>query len=327
MATDHGVERHEPAQNPESRVPGVVDTIGLGFTALVSRPWIVVGPVLLDLYLWLGWRVSAAPLTSRLASWLRQRDSSLDGIATLVAEQDRTNILELLSFRLPAIRFPTFLPLLVTDEPVRLDSWQPAWQIGASWLLVILGTLCFVMSFLIGAEYLLWLCAISRGEGHRLIPMATVKTAGQLALWLLIACGLILLVGLPIIAGQAALIAYGAGSSPLLALLLFLPVGLGFILFYFAAHSIAYDRIGAFRAFRSSYRVVRNYGWQSLGFIGATILVTNAFPFLWQQLLGSPAGTLLAFIGNSFIASGMFVSAFIFYRDRAQIVSPVLERE
>jgi hypothetical protein len=156
-----------------------------------------------------------------------------------------------------------------------------------------------------------------------------LRTAARLLGWALQCALLFALVAFPFIAASVALAAGGASISGLLFAVALLPVAWGFIFFFFSALAIVVDSTTAIESFRRSYRVVRGYFWQTLGFIVAFMLVTGGFPFFWRYLLNAPAGVAIAIIGNAFIASGMLAAAMLFYRDRAvelQLVDDPLGR-
>jgi hypothetical protein len=69
---------------------------------------------------------------------------------------------------------------------------------------------------------------------------------------------------------------------------------------------------------RASYQVVRRYFWQTVGFIGLSMVVTTGFPLALRSLARQPAGLALASLTHAFIASGMIAAAMLFYRDRAR---------
>ena len=304
------------AETPRPSVPGVVDTIGTAFARLIAQPWVVLGPVLLDLYLWLGLRVTAGPLVLKLADLVRPVRAVGDAAADALKAQDGFNLAELLSFQLPSVRMPTFVPLLVDDSAIALSGWRPEVDDAPWWLLAGLTPLLLVLGLLLGAFFLLWLADVARGTVHRFDSRLTIDTSMRLLLWVLAALGLLILLSWPLLVVQVALVASGVGSSGFIALLLLIPAGIGFVLFFFSAHAIVLDRVSATEAFRCSYRVVRAFGGQSLGFIVSYLIVTGGFPFFWRLLISEPPGALLAIIGNAFVSSGMIAAGMIYYDDR-----------
>jgi hypothetical protein len=125
-------------------------------------------------------------------------------------------------------------------------------------------------------------------------------------------------VSTPLMLVGALLAALGVGGTALVSLLVGLPLFWGFIFLFFSFYAIVIDGRGALGGMQSSYRVVRAYFWQTIGFIVIYEIVTGAFPFVFQRLESQPAGYLLASIGYAFIGSGMIAAGLIFYRDRAR---------
>jgi hypothetical protein len=300
--------------------PGVIDTIGLAYSRLVARPWVVLGPILLDLYLWLGLRVTAGPLVLKLAELVRPVRAVGDAVADTLEARDGYNLAEFLSLQLPSLRFPTFLPLLVDHSAIALGDWSPEVNDAPWWALAVLAPLLLALGLLAGSAFLLWLGDVARGAEHRFDGRVIVETSKQLLLWVLAAIGLLVLICWPLLVAQAAFVFAGVGSSGFIALLLLIPAGIGFVLFFFSAHAIVLDRVTAIEAFRSSYLVVRTFGTQSLGFVVSYLVVTGGFPFFWRLLISEPPGALIAIIGNAFVSSGMIAAGMIYYEDRAALV-------
>src|SRR5687768_6623729 len=90
--------RQRPFQD-EAPLPGVIDTIGLGYAALWLKPQLLLPPILLDLYLWLGLRVTARPVTVRLLDWSRERGETAEAFASDLHGWRDFNVLEWLSLR------------------------------------------------------------------------------------------------------------------------------------------------------------------------------------------------------------------------------------
>ncbi len=52
---------------------GLIDTLSSGFKVVQRRPWLILPPILLDLWLWLGPRWSIQPLADSLLRLLSPR--------------------------------------------------------------------------------------------------------------------------------------------------------------------------------------------------------------------------------------------------------------
>ena len=89
---------------------GVVGCLMAGFELIGQRLWLIALPVLLDLFLWLGPRLSVAPLLNELAAFLRVQPAPDVVTATQVMEV--TQFLEEMGGRLNLFAFLGNLPFL-----------------------------------------------------------------------------------------------------------------------------------------------------------------------------------------------------------------------
>ena len=67
---------------------GVIDTLSAGFNTITKKLWLVAPPVLLDLYLLQGPRLSIVPIVRQMAHFLRELPPmSLSGVPPSVLAQ------------------------------------------------------------------------------------------------------------------------------------------------------------------------------------------------------------------------------------------------
>lgn len=307
-------------EDSEVRLPGVVDTIGFGFEALIARPQLILPPVVLDLYLWLGVNITSRPLAFRIGDWLRRDPLNASGLATIVERRGVTNVEELAVLWLPTVRVPSFVAALSSETPYRLENWKPAivlpWWGVAGFVVVLL-----VVAFIIGSEYLIALAAVATGREAsplRRSPLDTFQGSLRLAGWIGVVVSIALLCTWPIVAAALIFSLFDAGMSGWLYLALFIPLSWGVVFFFFSIQAMFVDRVGPLRALRSSYLVVRNDFWQALGLIVAYFLVIWGFPQVWRLLISQPVGLVIAIIGHAAIGTGMIAATMVFYRDRAR---------
>lgn len=306
--------------------PGVIETIGLGYTQLIARPYVVALPIAVDLYLWLGLRVQATPLVTRVAGWVRDRGSLGEEIAGFLEGLESFNLFELTSLRLPVVRLPTLIPLVANPSELAGSSLSPEIAPLAWWFVPVLGLVLVAIGLVTGGIYLNLISTVALGRSPAFVWREWLRIARELAIWIIVAALLLTLVVLPLIVVQVVFLVVGLGLSGFLLFLALFPVAWGYLMFFFSAQAIVIDGLTAMQSFKSSYQVVRRYLGQSAGFIAAYLLVTSGFPLIWRLMLNQPAGVIIAIIGNAFIASGMVSAAMLFYRDRARLIVPVAER-
>lgn len=302
-----------------TRLPGVVDTIGLGFEMLIARPQLMLPPVLLDLYLWLGVNFTSRPLVLKIVDWLRDPLGAND-VAATVERRGVTNIQELVVLWLPTIRVPSFVTALSSETPYRLEIWRPAvvlpwWGVGG------VAAVLLLVALIVGSEYLLALAAAVTGREASPLkrsPRQTLLGALRLAGWVVSVVGIALLVTWPVLAAAIVLSLLDAGVSGWLYLALLFPIAWGVVFFFFSIQAMFVDRVGPVIALRSSYLVVRSDVWRALGLIAAYFLVIWGFPQVWRLLVSQPVGLLIAIVGHAAIGTGMIAATMVFYRDRAR---------
>ena len=90
------VQKRPWTARDEQPLPGVIDTVGLGYAALAMRPQVLLPPILLDLYLWLGLRLTAKPFTARLVTWIWGEGTVRAQAARDIEHWQEFNVFELL---------------------------------------------------------------------------------------------------------------------------------------------------------------------------------------------------------------------------------------
>lgn len=299
----------------DGKLPGVIDTIGSAFAALSYRPYLIILPVLLDLYRWAGVRFSAQPLADQIERWLQPGSSSnsaaLDSVRLFGQQFDLFSLLVLTT------------PKLITDTTQVAGFGAPNPSItGFTWWMIAL--FMFVLALVgigIGMLYLTLIGYMVRGERlsiSGLVPR-TFRNTLRMYGFILVVLGIILLVALPVLIGGGIISqSIGVNLMPMLAMLLTLGALWGAFVLFFAQDAIVVSNAAPIRAIRLSYGVVRKNFGSALVFVGAYVLISTGMPEALQVLTGTWWGVPLAVILNAYIATGLVAAGMIFYRDRVQ---------
>jgi hypothetical protein len=318
----------------QAQPSGVIETLSAGYTAVNRQLWVLMLPILLDVFLWLGPHVSYSPLVgpvvTQAAEWTRQvalgprrgppNTELINGVDDsrqwLLAHADEVNGLDALAWG------PLALPSLATlpstsDELAFVSGW---WE-G----LTLLGA-CAGLSLLLGGWFYAGLAAASRGipggplAAGRGTPRAVVDVLGLVAVLI----GAAVLLGLPVVL----LIGFTALVSPPVAALGGALVG-GGVLFaavhlFFAVDAIFVSNAGPLAAIQRSVGVVRRHLRASVVLILLTWLILAGMAQVWDILattLQAPYGVALGILGNAYIASGLIAAGMIFYTQRAEFLA------
>ena len=292
----------------------IIDTLTAGFNATIKRLWLVIVPVALDLFLWLGPKLSIGPVVDRLVAFLRQgmqaagsasMDANLTEMfeGTLTALQEtvgRTNLFALLAWgRLGVPSVAGIAPIDVESDRVIVvaEYWQMLLlQVG----IMAAGLLVACLFLVLLADY----AAERRPELGR-FPRQVLLAWFYLAV-IFIPLGFFLIFALSF-------------SLLLGPLSIFVGVLFVWLMIYmsFVPQAVALGESNPLKALISSFTIVRLNFWSTLGLILLVNVINTGLSLVWVRLLMKTAvGTLAAILVNAYVGTSLTLSIFMFYRDR-----------
>ncbi|MBI2864071.1 MAG: hypothetical protein HYX94_05865 [Chloroflexi bacterium] len=326
---------------------GIIDTLSAGFSTVNRRLWVLAIPIVLDLFLWLGPKLTAAgPIqrffgfwadaTSRSSSELlgqvlsspEQADAATQ-IAKVGEDLRNANLFNVLAWQPPSLMYDQ-----VANAPAGLPG-IPVWGIDRGLVLVGIVLGLAVLSLAIQSAYLSGIAqGIAAGESR------VRSLGGAIAVnWLRLMAYFAMLVGLAFLAGMPAVIVIGLTGliSPVLSGLmggLLLAVLLWAALYlFFAVAAMFVSDVGPARGAWYSLSIVRRNFWSALGLIILILVIRLGLSKIWAFVLGHPAGVTVAILGHAYIDAGLAAASMIFFRDRflkwreaSQSSKPVAER-
>lgn len=325
---------------------GLIDTLSSGFKVVQRRPWLILPPVLLDLWLWLGPRWSIQPLVDRLLSMLSPANLPAE-LAQAVEPYHQVLIGAGENYNLwwLADNNPTWLraamPGLV--EPARLSAGLAIVETSVL-ALALAAPLLLLLGVALGSIFLAaissQLPALQASETKSPAAPATsnppapapqpasfwlrrswrtfILTAlfGLLLIVLLMVTSVLLslmLTPIFLMAPQA-----GAGAASLAALLIGWLTVVAYFMFYFVLAAIVIDGVGLWQAMWRSFNVVYRNFWTTLGLLVLITLILWGFGLIWQRLAtASVAGAVAAIAGNGVLITGLTAARLIYYRERS----------
>ena len=319
-----------------ARFTGVIDTLSAGYGVVNRHPWLLLMPILLDLFLWLGPQFSMGRLVGRTIGravpfgpgGAAAGAFSRAQLAELVQAFEGFNLLSalapsmLFSAQVPSmVGLPSFVATLGVRDPLRsvpIETWA-----GALAMLAGAG----LLGLLLGSLYYAVLAQEVRDGGLSAVglPVQAVRSWLRVLQYLLLVLGVAVLFGLPIGLLEAGAVLI----SPTLGLLIMSAVTVAVIwagiYLYFVPEAIFLSQVGPLQAIRNSVAVVRLSPWATWGIIGLTALVLLGMAQVWElaaRQLAEPWGVALAVLGNAYIVSGLIAASMRFYRERIEYLRP-----
>jgi hypothetical protein len=306
---------------------GVIDSLSAGFGAVAQSSVLLLIPILLDLFLWLGPRLSIKPIVPELTTRLRAITGETADSSAAIFEQNMVEILDSFNLFSALSTWPLGTPsLLAGNDPgtgpleTPLTIQVQALDEFLAWLLaLILGGL------LLGSLYL---GLIARWVGEDRIGL---KAWGRLV-WLhwarIVAFVFVLLVGAFLLSVPffLAVEIVAMVFAPLASLLLLAGVGVGmwglFHLF-FAVHGILIDGLTVSQAMWNSVALVRRNPISSVGLLLIAVIIGLGLNVVWNIPPSESWLRLIAIAGNAFVNTSLVAATFIFYRERTSSVPSI----
>ena len=304
---------------------GVIDTISSGFDSVTKRLWLTAVPIALDLALWLGPKLSIAPVVEKMIALSQrivdaapppgdvQASYEMFGMMadTLRNTVGKTNLLSLLAWGRLGI------PSIASLVPVNGQTSRVI-EISGFGQVLLLQLIIMGVGLMIACVFLRMLALEARGESmtwQSLFP-------GVLTYWVRMALIFIPLGGSLVFALSASLM-FGP-------LAIFIGVGVLWMLVYtaFVPQAITLAEQRPWGALLSSLNVVRMNFWPTLGLLILTNLLGAGLSLIWGRLLvGSTIGKLVAITANAYVGTALTLALFLFYRDRLGTIRESAERQ
>lgn len=323
-------------------ISGVNETVASGLSVPLSRPWLLIVPILLDMFLWIGVQIPITRITNPLATMMIEEGGANGELAadqlTLIGESARLN--DVIGSMLPSVfaglsrdnlfslMAATFAPRLASgiDRDDLADRWGSligdAVDPGSAGSIIGLGFLFLLVSSLltVGWRVPLALSIIHRRMSPRSVVLYTLRAWIRFLalLSLIIGAAMVLLVPLVIVAGI--LLLAGLDLAALVSVFIVMAGSLAALYTRFVLESIVLNDIGPLRALKRSALIAQTFFGPTLRFSLVGVIVGSGALRLWDVMIFSPPGLPVAIIANSFLGTGMAIATMMFYYDRDQLI-------
>lgn len=308
-------------QDKSTTLPGVFATLSAGFELTTRYLWLMVIPALLDLFLWVGPRLSFRPLLESVFAQLPVEAMLIDPGPLLAEALPRLNHFTYLAVPLLGV------PALMTGLAPERTPIQPAVIERLGWgewfgylLLFTVAGLLLAAVFYSLIAYALRRAGAPPGEAPGLalgrlaqrVMRTWLRLLGLAAV--LVVLILVILVPVTLLAGFVALINQALASVVLIGALV---VILWLALFFgYAPQGMTLNPRPFLSSLGDSIRLFQKNLPASLGVLFVVLLARQ---LLSNILLSADSGTwvtVINILAHAYISTALVVALFIFYRDR-----------
>ncbi|HLE27104.1 MAG TPA: hypothetical protein VI793_03230 [Anaerolineales bacterium] len=308
-------------KKPEPPV-GVIGALVSGFETVNARLELILLPLVLDLFLWLGPHLSVRAVIEGLLDLMRL-PSGVDAATARNLEVWRRLLSEYgQSFNLFSVlsTAPVGLPSLMAGRaPNVMPGGQPViWVVGNPLVYLVLFGAFALAGLFLGALYFGGIAQQVRDARLDLRKLVRSVWGDWLRLIALVAIWLFLLAffGIPmaLLAGLLALISPVVGS---LFSLLGSMLGLWALIYMgFALHGIILQRRGLFGALWDSIRLVHRNLPPTASLYAVIFLLGAGLSLLWNIPADGTWLLLIGVAGHAIVSTALVAATFVFYKDR-----------
>ena len=297
-----------------------------GFDSVANHILVILPPVLLDLFLWLGPHLRLKsfmqPFIDQLPAMAKAFPSSSIPDMTQVqsawmAFLNQFNLFMILrtfpvgATSLLSLQMPGQTPL---GTPVNLDAGSFFGIFSWAVLLVLLG-------WFIGSVYYFWISGVALKPDGRSLWKSIKQTLLLSIIWL----GILFVLGLPVILVVSIIYSF----SPTLGQIMFFIGALLLVWLimpvFFSVHGIFTLQLDAFRSILGSLRMVR-FTLPNTGlFLLVFVIINTGMNFLWNTPSDNSWWMLVGIAGHAFVSTALLAASFIYYRDINTWLTAVFE--
>lgn len=337
------------ARNAEAPAPlGVIGCLKAGFETVGRNLWLVLLPVTVDLFLWLGPRLSIAPLLRDFASLLTMQPAPDPEVASQLSQL--TRLLGQLGEEFNLFSLISGLPLLTVPSLLAQRMPGVATPVGQARVLAVQGALSpMLFSFalmagglVLGIIYLYWLAGrVSRmrgGDEDSSGPASEGETGretsrpgcvGRFARALLFG-GVLLVVGTVVTPLWLFAIAVAVMLIPPIGFIVW-AISLGVSVYVvmhllFVVHGVLLGGRGLLRSVWESILLIHSQLFSVIGLVGMVFVISQGLGFVWSLPSSESWAQLIGILGNACIATGLTAATFVFYQERIGVLPELVKK-
>lgn len=310
--------------------PGVISSLKTGFDITASHISTILLPVLLDVYLWVGPRLSP----NRLLALMNEQFGLLARQEMVRAEeieriQESIKLFIDLDINIFSLlrTFPIGISSLMAqaipgDTPLGTPNIQ---YLENGFILTFWIFMLTLIGWALGSIYFTWVAKISIPDKNQNLRWAG-RTVFQSFLLSIVWTIAILMLGTPL------LIMFSIISqiNPTLAqfALIFLALFAMWVIvpFFFSAHGIFTRRENLIRSIVSSFRLSRYTLPTSSFFVLGVLILSQGFGYLWMVPASSSWMMMVGILGHAFITTALLAASFVYYHDMSHWLETLLEK-
>ncbi len=312
--------------------PKIVQALLAGFNTIANKPYLIILPILLDLFLWFGpgWRVDNVfkPLLENM-----QTLPGLDSTEyTSILEEFQASWQELLAnFNLAVIlrTFPIGVPsLMASKTPFINPLGQPlVTRLNTDGQVLGLTVFFLALGITLGNLYIQKISQQVLQNDQKTDIKTFLKTLSQSILMPLALCIILLLICIPVLFFLGLIMMISPSVSQFLMTLALLVIIWILMPLIFTPHGIFLYKQNLIAAMMTSINVVRMSMSKTAWFILASYIIVEGLDYLWQSPAADNWFLLVGILGHAFIVSGVIAASFHYFIDATKFSQTLINKQ
>lgn len=305
---------------PITSPPRLMNAIISGFNVIASNIALILFPVILDLFIWLGPKLR---LQKILEPIIANTNQTLQAYNTADMSELLKNAQEAWSILINRINltssistFPLGIPSLLagTESTNNPFGQSMSYEIPSIGIAIIVFLILVAVGLILGSIYLGLIAKIIGGRSGAINVSLIGSQIINIFLLLLLIIGVLLIFIFP----SLFIVSIFALFSPSIAQIVLLLIS--FVLIWlliplvFSPHGIFLNQLNVIKSVITSFRLVRLFLPGTGLFILTSILLAQGLDILWLAAPSNSWLTIIGIIGHAFIYTSLIAASFIYYQ-------------
>ena len=312
--------------------PNIVQALLSGFNTIANKPYLILLPVLLDLFLWFGptWRID------NVVTPVLQEVLNLPGVVT----EDTAGLLEplelnwqdiLTQFNLAtALRtVPIGVPSLMISKPASANpiGLPTSFMLGNGYQFFGIWIIFILIGLTLGSLYFQNISKQISSPDQISDRKPFIKVLLQVVLMPILLAVILIIIAIPLSFLIALVSLLGPGISQVFVVIALMAIFWVVMPLIFTPHGIFMYHQNLIASMMTSISVVRVSMGQTAWFILISYVLIAGLDYLWAAPAPDNWLLLIGIVGHAFIVSAVVAASFYFFKDATRFTQALLNQQ
>lgn len=309
--------------------PAIITAFIAGFNTIANKPYLIIIPVLLDLFFWFGpsWRIVGffqpylQSLTTVPVFQTPEYADMLKNIQAIWAE-----IIANFNFALTIKTLPIGVPSLMVTKPAFTNPLgsTPTFDLESNLQVIGFWVLFLMVGFFLANVYFQniskQIIASTSEEGYK----SWLRTFSQLVLIPIVFVIILLILSIPVLLLITVITIFSQAISTFMFLIIGLIILWILMPLIFTPHAIYLYRQNLVSAMMTSIKVVRVSMSQTAWFLLLSFILIEGMDYLWRRPPVDNWFLAVGIFGHAFVVSGVIAASFHYFLDATKFTQTVI---